>query len=159
MNDKQKQIAKLLWDFQSLREEHILKICNCTEKDINCLIASKVITKEKNTKILKYNNKEINNRNIVAFDVVMDYLDRNPKVKKAKHPINVSMKTDYYTYDIIAIKEAEVDTLYEILDNISIADRVIIIIETKQYVKKFVNTKRPCYICTYPPLEIVDRIN
>lgn len=159
MNDKQKQIAKLLWDFQSLREEHILRICNCTEKDINCLIASKVITKDKNTKILKYNNKEINNRNIVAFDVVMDYLDRNPKLKKAKHPINVSMKTDYYTYDIIAIKEAEVDTLYEILDNISTADRVIIIIETKEYVKKIVNTKRPCYICTYPPLEIVDRIN
>lgn len=159
MNDKQKQIAKLLWDFQSLREEHILRICNCTEKDINCLIASKVITKDKNTKILKYNNKEINNRNIVAFDVVMDYLDRNPKLKKAKHPINVSMKTDYYTYDIIAIKEAELDTLYEILDNISTADRVIIIIETKEYVKKFVNTKRPCYICTYPPLEIVDRIN
>ncbi|MGN1326797.1 MAG: hypothetical protein ACI4VQ_01760 [Clostridia bacterium] len=48
MNDKQKQIAKLLWDFQSLREEHILKICNCTENDINCLIASKVITKDKN---------------------------------------------------------------------------------------------------------------
>lgn len=159
MNDKQKQIAKLLWDFQSLREEHILRICNCTEKDINCLIASKVITKDKNTKILKYNNKEINNRNIVAFDVVMDYLDRNPKLKKAKHPINVSMKTDYYTYDIIAIKEEEVNTLYEILDNISTADRVIIIIETKEYVKKFVNTKRPCYICTYPPLEIVDRIN
>ncbi len=159
MNDKQKQIAKLLWDFQSLREEHILKICNCTEKDINCLIASKVITKDKNTKILKYSNKEINNRNVVAFDVVMDYLDRNPKLKKAKHPINVSMKTDYYTYDIIAIKEAEVDTLYEMLDNISTADRVIIIIETKEYVKKFVNTKRPCYICTYPPLEIVDRIN
>lgn len=159
MNDKQKQIAKLLWDFQSLREEHILRICNCTEKDINCLIASKVITKDKNTKILKYYNKEINNRNIVAFDVVMDYLDRNPKLKKAKHPINVSMKTDYYTYDIIAIKEAELDTLYEILDNISTADRVIIIIETKEYVKKFVNTKRPCYICTYPPLEIVDRIN
>lgn len=159
MNDKQKQIAKLLWDFQSLREEHILKICNCTEKDINCLIASRVITKDKNTKILKYSNKEINNRNVVAFDVVMDYLDRNPKLKKAKHPINVSMKTDYYTYDIIAIKEAEVDTLYEMLDNISTADRVIIIIETKEYVKKFVNTKRPCYICTYPPLEIVDRIN
>ena len=159
MNDKQKQIAKLLWDFQSLREEHILKICNCTEKDINCLIASRVITKDKNTKILKYSNKEINNRNVVAFDVVMDYLDRNPKLKKAKHPINVSMKTDYYTYDIIAIKEAEVDTLYEMLDNISTADRVIIIIETKEYVKKLVNTKRPCYICTYPPLEIVDRIN
>ena len=159
MNDKLKQVAKLLWDFQSLREEQVMKICNCTEKDINCLIASKVITKDKNSKILKYFNKEINNRNIVAFDVVMEYLDRNPVLKKAKHPINVSMKTDSYTYDIIAIKEIEVDTLFEKLDQISNSDRVIIIIETKEYNKKFINTKRPCYICTYSPLEIVDRIN
>jgi len=159
MNDKLKQVAKLLWDFQSLREEQVMKICSCTEKDINCLIVSKVITKDKNSKILKYINKEINNRNIVAFDVVMEYLDRNPILKKAKHPINVSMKTDYYTYDIIAIKEIESDTLFEKLDEISSSDRVIIIIETKEYNKKFINTKRPCYICTYPPLEIVDRIN
>ena len=26
MNEKQNKIAKLLWDFQSLREEHILKV-------------------------------------------------------------------------------------------------------------------------------------
>lgn len=159
MNDKLKQAAKLLWDFQSLREEQVMKICDCTEKDINCLIANKVITKDKNSKILKYANKEINNRNIVAFDVVMEYLDRNPILKKAKHPINVSMKTDYYTYDIIAIKEIESDTLFEKLDEVSTSDRVIIIIETKEYNKKIINTKRPCYICTYPPLEIVDRIN
>ena len=159
MNDKLKQVAKLLWDFQSLREEQVMKICNCDEKDINCLIASKVITKDKNSKILKYFNKEINNRNIVAFDVVMEYLDRNPVLKKAKHPINVSMKTDYYTYDIIAIKEIEADILFEKLDQISNSDRVIIIIETKEYNKKIINTKRPCYICTYSPLEIVDRIN
>lgn len=160
VNDKQKQISKLLWDFQSLREEHVLKICNCTENDINCLIANKVLIKDKNTKILNYNNKqEVNNRNIVAFDVVMEYLDRNPKLNKAKYPINVSMKTDEFTYDIIAIKEIETDTLFEKIDEISKADKVIIIIETKQYIKKIINTKRPCYICTYPPLEIVDRIN
>ena len=114
VNDKQKQISKLLWDFQSLREEHVLKICNCTENDINCLIANKVLIKDKNTKILNYNNKqEVNNRNIVAFDVVMEYLDRNPRLKKAKHPINVTIKTNDFTYDIIAIKEIETDTLFE----------------------------------------------
>lgn len=160
VNDKQKQISKLLWDFQSLREEHVLKICNCTENDINCLIANKVLIKDKNTKILNYNNKqEVNNRNIVAFDVVMEYLDRNPRLKKAKHPINVTIKTNDFTYDIIAIKEIETDTLFEKIDEISKAGKVIIIIETKQYIKKIINTKRPCYICTYPPLEIVDRIN
>lgn len=159
MNDKQKQISKLLWDFESLREEHVLNICNCLESDINYLISKKVITKDKDTKILKYNNKTINSRNIVAFDVVMNYLDRNAKVKKAKYPVNVSMQTDKFTYDIIAIKEMEVDTLFEDIDKISKADRIIIIVETKNYIKKFINTQRPCYICTYPPLEIVDRIN
>ena len=51
MNDKQKQIVKLLWDFSSLREEHIFKICNCTENDINFLIANRAIIKDKKTKI------------------------------------------------------------------------------------------------------------
>ena len=157
MNDKQKQIVKLLWDFHSLKQEQVKKICDCTENDINYLIAYKVI--EKDNKILKYKNKEINNRNIVAFDVVMEYLDRKPKIKKAKHPINVSLETDKYTYDIIAIKAVEVDALVERLDEISTADRVIVIIETKEYTKKVVNTKRSCYICKYSPLEIVDRIN
>ena len=160
VNDKQKQISKLLWDFQSLREEHVYKLCNCEEKDINFLIANKVIKRDNKNKILNYNNsKDINNRNVIAFDVVMEYLDRNPKVKKAKFPINVSMQTDYYSYDIIAIKEIEKEVLFEKLDEISKSERVIIIIETKGYVKEIIKTKRPCYICTYPPIEIVDRIN
>lgn len=160
MNDKEKQIAKLLWDFQSLREEHIYKMCKCEEKDINHLIANKVIIRDNKTKILNYNNKRpINSRNIVAFDVVMHYLNRNAKVKKASHPITISMQTDYYSYDIIAIKEIEADTLFEELDEVSKSDRIIVIIETKQYIKKIVNTKRPCYICIYSPLKIVDRIN
>ena len=159
VNEKQKQISKLLWDFESLREEHILKICDCSESDINYLISRKVITKDKDAKILIYNNKSINSRNIVAFDVVMNYLDRNAEVKKAKYPINVSMQTDEFTYDIIAIKEMEVDALFEDIDKISKADKIIIIIETKNYMKKIINTKRPYCICTYPPLAIVDMVN
>ena len=78
---KQKQIVKLLWDFHSLKQEQIIKICGCNENDINYLIAYKVIEKDKNSMILKYNNRDINSRNIVAFDVVMEYLDRKPKIK------------------------------------------------------------------------------
>ena len=48
---------------------------------------------------------------------------------------------------------------FDKLDEISKSERVIIIIETKGYVKEIIKTKRPCYICTYPPIEIVDRIN
>lgn len=161
MNDKQRKITKLLWNFQSLREEHVKRICNCEDTDINFLIANRAIVKDKKTKILNYNNKkEVNNRNVVAFDVVMEYLERNPKIKKAKHPVNVTVETEKYTYDIIAIKEIEMDNLFERIDEVSFSDRVIIIIETKkEYERKFINTKRPCYICTYPPLEIVDAIN
>ena len=152
MNDKQKNIMKLLWDFDSLRENQIMKLCNCTETDINNLISNKVISKDVKKGILKYAKN-------VAFDVVMNYLDRNPILKKGKLPVNVHMQTDYYTYDIITIKEVEIEALFDKIDEISKAERVIIIIETKDYRKQFLNTKRSCYICTYSPLEIVDRIN
>ena len=115
VNDKQKNIMKLLWDFDSLRESQIMKLCNCSETDINNLISNL--------------------------------------------PVIVHMQPDFYTYDIIAIKEVEIEALFDKIDEISKAERIIIIIETKDYRKQFLNTKRSCYICTYSPLEIVDRIN
>ena len=59
MNDKQKNIMKLLWDFDSLRESQIMKLCNCSETDINNLISNKVISKDVKKGILKYAKKEI----------------------------------------------------------------------------------------------------
>ena len=49
--------------------------------------------------------------------------------------------------------------IVEDIDKISKADKIIIIIETKNYIKKIINTQRPYCICTYPPLEIVDMVN
>ena len=54
VNDKQKNIMKLLWDFDSLRESQIMKLCNCSETDINNLISNKVISKDVKKGILKY---------------------------------------------------------------------------------------------------------
>lgn len=159
MNEKQNKIAKLLWDFQSLREEHILKVCDCAINDIDVLVANKVLVRDKKTNIIRYRTKEMNNRNVAAFDVVMDYLERNPEIKKGKYPVNVTLKTRYVSYDIIAIKEDEIDNLYKNIDSISKSDKLIIIIETKNYMKKKINTKRPCYICTFPPLKIIEKVN
>ena len=159
MTKKQNKILKLLWDFQSLREIHIIKICNCTIKDIDYLISHKMLIREKESKIIRYQGKDINNRNIIAFDIVKEYLDRNPEINKGNRPVNVTLKTKYITYDIIAVKENEIDNLYENINSISTADKIIIIIQTKHYIKKKINTDRECMICTYSPLEIVDIIN
>lgn len=159
MTEKQNKIVKLLWDFQSLREEQIIRICDCTTNDIDFLVSSKILVRERNLNIIRYQGKEVNNRNIVAFDVVMEYLDRNPEIKRGKRPVNVTLKTKYISYDIIAIKKDEVDNLYENIDKISTSDKIIIIIQTKQYIKKKINTNRECYVCTFPPLEIVDKLN
>ena len=159
MNEMQNKIAKLLWEFHSLREEQVMKICNCTESDIGYLISQKVIRRDNNTNILIHRGRTMNNRNVVAFDVVIQYLNRHPKLKVGKHPICVNMETDFFTYDILAIKEVEMNDIFETIDQLSNSDRLIIIIEIKQYIKKFLKTRRPCYICTYPPLKIVDRIN
>lgn len=159
MTEKQNKIIKLLWDFHSLREEHITRICDCTEDDIDMLMVNKILVKDKKTNIIRHKAREINNRNIVAFDVVMEYLERNPEIKKGQFPVNVTLQTQNASYDIIAIKGNEVDKLYREIDTKSKSDKLIIIIETKQYIKKSINTNRECYICTYPPLDIVDKLN
>ena len=158
MNEKQNKISKLLWDFHSLREEQVLKICQCNKDDIDLLIAYKVLVREK-TGVIRHRMKDINNRNIVAFDVVMEYLDRNPEIIKAKFPVNVTLITKYMKYDIIAIKESEMQTLYDEIDIIYKADKTIIIIETNNYMKRKINTNRECLVCTFPPLKIVEKIN
>lgn len=159
MTEKQNKIIKLLWDFQSLRESHIIRICNCAVDDIDFLVSQKALIREKKLGIIRHQGKEINNRNIVAFDVVMEYLDRNPEIKRGDRPVNVTLKTRYISYDIIAIKEDEIDKLYENINNISSADKIIIIIQTKHYIKRKIKTDRECLICTCSPLEIVDKIN
>lgn len=78
---------------------------------------------------------------------MLEYLERNPEIKKGKHPVNVTLKTRYVSYDIIAIKEQEVDNLYQNIDTISKADKLIIIIETKNYIKRKINTNM--HISTY----------
>ena len=95
-------------------------------------VSTKGVIIDKNSNILA---KSYIYRNVVVFDVVMEYLDRNPEIKKGKHPVNVTLKTRYTSYDIIAIKEEETEKLYEEIDTISNADKIIIIIETKNYIK------------------------
>ena len=158
MNEKQHKIVKLLWQFNSLREKHILRLCNCSTTDIDVLIANKTLIREK-TGIIRYRPKEVNNRNVAAFDVIMEFLERNPKIKKGKFPVSVKMQIGYINYDIIAVKEKEIDNLYKNIDSISNADKIIIIIETKNYKNKKINTNKECLICKYPPIEIVDKIN
>ena len=159
MDEIKCKIQKLLWDFNSLREDHIIKICGCTSNDIDFLVSKKVLVRDKNTGIIRHHGKEINNKNVVAFDVVMEYLERNPRIFKGNYPINVTLKTKYNSYDIIAIKENEINKLYENIDTISKSNKIIIIIETKQYIKKKINTKRECLLCVFPPLKIVDKLN
>ena len=62
MTEKQNKIIKLLWDFQSLRESHIIRICDCTTNDIDFLVSQKVLIREKSSKIIRHQGKDINNR-------------------------------------------------------------------------------------------------
>ena len=135
VNEMQNKIVKLLWDFNSLREEHIKKILGCKGDSIGSLVAKNIIVRENNG-IVRHKLKEINNRNVAAFDVVMDYLDRDPEIIKGKYPANVTMKTKHTIYDIIAVKDEEFEKICKDIDTVSTADKLIIIIETKEYKKR-----------------------
>lgn len=163
MTEKQNKVAKLLWDFESLRENQVLSICQCDRNDIDWLVAKNIICRDKDNKDILYHKlRNIKNRNIVAFDVVLEYLDRCSDIRRGnRHPINVSFNVQNIKYDIIAIKEIEIEKLYNDIDNISQSNKVIIIIETNNYIPQKINTNRECLICTYSrnEIKIVDKLN
>ena len=44
------------------KNEHIKKLCNCTDYDIDLLISKKMLVRESESKIIRYQGKQINNR-------------------------------------------------------------------------------------------------
>ena len=103
------------------------------------------------------------------------YYDRNPiesistrikseasilrKLQNRNLPLSLeSMEENIFDIAGVRVIGSFLEDIYD-LANYFLKQDDVHLIETKDYRKQFLNTKRSCYICTYSPLEIVDRIN
>ena len=78
---------------------------------------------------------------------------------KGKFPVIISFVVENITYDIIVARLIEQKRIFEMLDEVSSSDKIILVIENKElYNIEDIRTNRECLICEYP-LKVIGKIN
>lgn len=159
MNKKQNEVLQFLLSFKTATEEQLIKLTNCSMQDINYLLTNKLILKDKSTNLIYHKLRGLDVKFMVALDVICKYRLDLQNYSKAKFPVIITFMIENITYDVIVAKAIEQNRIFEILDDISSSDRIILVIENKEeYDISKIKTNRECLICTYP-LKIIGKVN
>ena len=160
MTDKQKAILDFLSKFKSATMEQIVFFTKCSIQDIKELINLKYIIKDEKTNLLRHRVKHLDVRTAVALDVIKDiYKDVKDFKYSIHHPIILTALTkDNLICDIAVVRSIEQNTVFEKLDTYTKADKIIIVLDSENYDKKRIKTKKEVLICTYP-IKIIGTVN
>lgn len=159
MNKKQNEVLQFLLSFKTATENQIIKLTNCSTEDINYLLTNKLILKDKNTNMIYHKLRGLDIKFMIALDVVCKYQSNIQSFLKGKFPVIITFVIENITYDVIVAKTIEQKRIFEMLDEVSHSDRIILIIENKEkYDISDIRTSRECLICSYP-LKVIGKVN
>ena len=161
MTKKQNEMLQFLSKFKSCTEEQLIFFTGGMMQDINYLMTYNFILKDEKTKLLCLKiKKKIDVRTAAALDV-FKFIKNDLKDfgYSRNFPIIFSAITlDNQTCDIAVIRHIEQEAVFKKLQDYSNADKIIIVLENKDYDRTMINTTKEVLICTYP-IEIIDKIN
>ena len=161
MTKAQNNVLQFLSKFKSCSEEQLKFFTNCSSQDIHYLITSNLIIKDERTKLLYLKMKKLDVRTAVALDVVKMIKDDIKDIGYSKHfPVIFTIVTkERIICDIAVIRHIEQDTVFKKLKDYSqSADKIILVLDSKEYNRNLINTNKEVLICSYP-IEIIDKIN
>lgn len=159
MNKKQNEVIQFLLKFKTATENQLIKLTNCSNQDINYLLTNKLIIKDKETGLIYHKLRGLDIKFMVALDLICKYQKDLQMYDKGKFPVIISFIVENISYDIIVARLIEQKRIFEMLDEVSSSDKIILVIENKEmYNIEDIKTNRECLICEYP-LKIIGKIN
>ena len=160
MTDKQEKVLEFLSKFKSATEEQIIFFTGASINDIKLLLNLKHIIKDEKTNLIRHRVKHLDVRTAVALDVIKDIYKSVKEIKYSiHHPVILSVLTkDNLVCDIAVIRHFEQNTVFEKLDTYTKADKIILVLDSEDFDKKRIKTKREVLVCTYP-IKIIGKIN
>lgn len=128
-------------------------------QDINYLLTNKLIIKDKETGLIYHKLRGLDIKFMVALDLICKYQKDLQMYDKGKFPVIISFVVENITYDIIVARLIEQKRIFEMLDEVSVSDKIILVIENKEmYNIEDIRTNRECLICEYP-LKVIGKVN
>lgn len=160
MTKTQNNALQFLSKFKSCSEEQLMFFTKCSIQDINYLLSANLLIKDERTKLLYLRMRKLDVRTAVALDVVKSIKDDIKDIGYSKHfPVIFTIVTnEKIICDIAVVRHIEQDTVFKRLKNYSQADKIILVLDSKEYNRNLINTNKEVLICSYP-IEIIDKIN
>ena len=159
MNKKQNEVIQFLLKFKTATENQLIKLTNCSNQDIKYLLTNKLIIKDKETGLIYHKLRGLDIKFMVALDLICKYQKDLQMYDKGKFPVIISFIVENISYDIIVARLIEQKRIFEMLDEVSSSDKIILVIENKElYNIEDIRTNRECLICEYP-LKVIGKIN
>ena len=161
MTKNQNEVLQFLSKFRCATEEQLKFFTKCSIQDINYLIESNLIKRDEKTNLIILEMKKADVRTAVALDIVKLIKDKIKRIEYSRHfPVIFSIITtnNNLTCDIVVVRNIEQDTVFKKLKSYTVADKIIIVLDSKKYRRELINTDKEVLICSYP-LEIIDKLN
>ena len=160
MIKKQNIILQFLSKFKSCTVEQLLFFTKCSLQDINYMISENFIIKDEKTGLLHHKLKPLDVRTAVALDVIKSISKNIKDCGYSKNfPVILTVTTnENITCDIAVVRNIELEMFFTKIKKYSKANKLIIVVENKNYDKSMINTNKEILVCTYP-IKVIDKIN
>lgn len=153
------KIANFLQDFGCARLNQLQILFNCKGNNFKDVLSSNMVSKKGD--IFVHNTKKIDEKMLVALDVLCKYKNRYVKFYKGYEPVYITFLTkDNLIYHIIVADEENKKGVVKIVNSYPLslpkADKLILAFnDDKEY--ENISCEIPFLYCTYPELQITNK--
>ena len=157
MEDKLK-VINFLQDFGCAKLEHLQKLFGEKNNNFKSILSSNMISKKGD--IFVHNTKSINNKMLIALDILCKYKNRLSKYYLGYEPVVITFLTkENLLYHIIVADEENKKGIVKLVNtypnSISKADKLILVFPDELELEN-IECKIEFLYCTYPGYEILN---
>ena len=152
------KVINFLQDFGCARLEHLQKLFNNENDNFKNILSSNMVSRKGD--IFVHNTRKINNKMLVALDVLCKYKDRLSKYYLGYDPVVITFLTKNNTmYHIIVADEENKKGIVKIVNSYPLSlpkvDKLILVFPDEQELEN-IDCPIPFLYAIYPGLEIVN---
>lgn len=153
------KIINFLQDFGAARLYHLQRLFDSKYDNFNRILTNNIVSKKDD--IFVYNNYKIDEKMLIALDILCEYKGRFVKYYKNYEPICITfLNNENELYHIIVADEINEDSIIKRVNNppsLQDADKYILAFKDTKKIDK-IKTNHSFLYCTYPGLEIIKQV-
>lgn len=152
------KVINFLQDFGCARLEHLQKLFNNENDNFKNILSSNMVSRKGD--IFVHNTRKIDNKILVALDVLCKYKDRLSKYYLGYDPVVITFLTKNNTmYHIIVADEENKKGIVKIVNSYPLSlpkvDKLILVFPDVEELEN-IDCSLPFLYATYPGLEIIN---